>query len=144
MRELSSQLRDMGEIRGTGPSFTAQDRSRFLNALEFGYSAPSGFNGHAFTQPSPRLEANADLRRRRGARELQRARWRGPRPMKWGEGVGVRGALSVGRAGNKLDWMPMWRVLIGVNPLRLAMGELIRRHERADALARPSTAASTH
>lgn len=34
MRELSSQLRDMGEIRGTGPSFTAQDRSRFLNALE--------------------------------------------------------------------------------------------------------------
>jgi uncharacterized protein YaiI (UPF0178 family) len=34
MRELSSQLRDMGEIRGTGPGFTAQDRSRFLNALE--------------------------------------------------------------------------------------------------------------
>lgn len=34
MRELSSQLRDMGEIRGTGPTFTAQDRSRFLNALE--------------------------------------------------------------------------------------------------------------
>lgn len=34
MRELSSQLRDMGEIRGTGPSFNAQDRSRFLNALE--------------------------------------------------------------------------------------------------------------
>lgn len=34
MRELSSQLRDMGEIRGTGPSFTALDRSRFLNALE--------------------------------------------------------------------------------------------------------------
>lgn len=34
MRELSSQLRDMGEIRGTGPGFTGQDRSRFLNALE--------------------------------------------------------------------------------------------------------------
>ena len=34
MRELSSQLRDMGEIRGTGPSFNQQDRSRFLNALE--------------------------------------------------------------------------------------------------------------
>ena len=34
MRELSSQLRDMGEIRGTGPGFTAPDRSRFLNALE--------------------------------------------------------------------------------------------------------------
>ncbi len=34
MRELSSQLRDMGEIRGGGPSFSATDRSRFLNALE--------------------------------------------------------------------------------------------------------------
>lgn len=34
MRELSSQLRDMGEIRGGGPSFSAADRSRFLNALE--------------------------------------------------------------------------------------------------------------
>lgn len=34
MRELTSQLRDMGEIRGTGPAFSAQDRSRFLNALE--------------------------------------------------------------------------------------------------------------
>ena len=34
MRELSSQLRDMGEIRGTGPSFNQQDRSHFLNALE--------------------------------------------------------------------------------------------------------------
>lgn len=34
MRELSSQLRDMGEIRGGGPAFSAADRSRFLNALE--------------------------------------------------------------------------------------------------------------
>lgn len=34
MRELSSQLRDMGEIRGGGPSFSQADRSRFLNALE--------------------------------------------------------------------------------------------------------------
>lgn len=34
MRELSSQLRDMGEIKGTGPTFSAADRSRFLNALE--------------------------------------------------------------------------------------------------------------
>jgi uncharacterized protein YaiI (UPF0178 family) len=34
MRELSSQLRDMGEIKGGGPSFNQQDRSRFLNALE--------------------------------------------------------------------------------------------------------------
>lgn len=34
MRELSSQLRDMGEIKGGGPSFSQADRSRFLNALE--------------------------------------------------------------------------------------------------------------
>ncbi|WP_374378590.1 YaiI/YqxD family protein [Dongia sp.] len=34
MRELSSQLRDMGEIKGGGPAFSAADRSRFLNALE--------------------------------------------------------------------------------------------------------------
>lgn len=34
MRELNSQLRDMGEIRGGGPSFSKQDRSRFLNALD--------------------------------------------------------------------------------------------------------------
>ncbi|MBL8709946.1 MAG: YaiI/YqxD family protein [Rhodospirillaceae bacterium] len=34
MRELSSQLRDMGEIRGGGPIFSQADRSRFLNALE--------------------------------------------------------------------------------------------------------------
>jgi uncharacterized protein YaiI (UPF0178 family) len=34
MRELSSQLRDMGEIKGGGPGFSAADRSRFLNALE--------------------------------------------------------------------------------------------------------------
>ena len=34
MRELSSQLRDMGEIKDGGPAFSAADRSRFLNALE--------------------------------------------------------------------------------------------------------------
>ncbi|WP_374375920.1 YaiI/YqxD family protein [Dongia sp.] len=34
MRELSSQLRDMGEIKGGGPAFSQADRSRFLNALE--------------------------------------------------------------------------------------------------------------
>lgn len=34
MRELSSQLRDMGTIRGGGPAFSQADRSRFLNALE--------------------------------------------------------------------------------------------------------------
>lgn len=34
MRELSSQLRDMGEIKGGGPGFSQADRSRFLNALE--------------------------------------------------------------------------------------------------------------
>lgn len=34
MRELNSQLRDMGTIRGGGPSFSKQDRSRFLNALD--------------------------------------------------------------------------------------------------------------
>lgn len=34
MRELNSQLRDMGEIRGGGPAFSKQDRSRFLNALD--------------------------------------------------------------------------------------------------------------
>lgn len=34
MRELSRDLRDMGEISGAGPSFSKQDRSRFLEALE--------------------------------------------------------------------------------------------------------------
>lgn len=34
MRELSSQLRDMGEIKGGGPAFSQVDRSRFSNALE--------------------------------------------------------------------------------------------------------------
>lgn len=34
MRELNSHLRDTGEIRGGGPSFTKQDRSNFLQALE--------------------------------------------------------------------------------------------------------------
>jgi uncharacterized protein YaiI (UPF0178 family) len=34
MRELSSQLRDMGEIKGSGPAFSQRDRTNFLNALE--------------------------------------------------------------------------------------------------------------
>ena len=34
MRGLMSQLRDSGEIKGTNPSFSKQDRSRFLQALE--------------------------------------------------------------------------------------------------------------
>lgn len=34
MRELSAQLRDMGEIKGGGPAFSQRDRSNFLNALE--------------------------------------------------------------------------------------------------------------
>lgn len=34
MRELKSQLRDMGEDRGFNASFSAKDRSRFLSALE--------------------------------------------------------------------------------------------------------------
>ncbi len=34
MRELSSQLRDMGEIKGGGPTLSQADRSRFLNVLE--------------------------------------------------------------------------------------------------------------
>ena len=34
MRELKSQLRDMGEDKGYNASFTKKDRSNFLNALE--------------------------------------------------------------------------------------------------------------
>lgn len=34
MRDLMSQLRDSGEVKGFNPSFTKQDRSRFLQALE--------------------------------------------------------------------------------------------------------------
>jgi len=34
MRELSRDLRDMGEISGGGPMFSKKDRSRFLEALE--------------------------------------------------------------------------------------------------------------
>ena len=34
MRDLNSELRDTGVIRGGGPTFSKQDRSRFLNALE--------------------------------------------------------------------------------------------------------------
>ena len=34
MRDLMSTLRDSGEIRGAGPGFGKQDRSRFLQALE--------------------------------------------------------------------------------------------------------------
>lgn len=34
MRDLKSHLRETGEIRDHGPSFTKQDRSNFLQALE--------------------------------------------------------------------------------------------------------------
>lgn len=34
MRDLSAELRTTGEIKGGGPGFTRQDRSRFLQALE--------------------------------------------------------------------------------------------------------------
>ena len=34
MRDLMSELRDQGEVRGGNSGFTKQDRSRFLNALE--------------------------------------------------------------------------------------------------------------
>lgn len=34
MRDLMSHLRDTGEVKGGGPSFGKQDRSRFLQALE--------------------------------------------------------------------------------------------------------------
>ena len=34
MRDLKAQLRETGEIRDAGPSFTKRDRSRFLQALE--------------------------------------------------------------------------------------------------------------
>lgn len=34
MRDLSAQLRETGEIKGYNASFTRQDRSRFLQALE--------------------------------------------------------------------------------------------------------------
>ncbi|MGO1117100.1 YaiI/YqxD family protein [Rhodovibrionaceae bacterium A322] len=34
MRDLNAVLRDSGEIKGGGPSFSKKDRSRFLEALE--------------------------------------------------------------------------------------------------------------
>ena len=34
MRDLNRDLRDMGEINGSGKSFSREDRSRFLSALE--------------------------------------------------------------------------------------------------------------
>lgn len=34
MRDVKADLREMGEIKGHNPSFTKQDRSRFLQALE--------------------------------------------------------------------------------------------------------------
>lgn len=34
MRDLNTHLREIGEIRESGPGFTKQDRSRFLNQLE--------------------------------------------------------------------------------------------------------------
>jgi uncharacterized protein YaiI (UPF0178 family) len=34
MRDLNTHLREIGEIRESGPGFTKEDRSRFLNQLE--------------------------------------------------------------------------------------------------------------
>ena len=34
MRDLNAHLRDTGALKGSNPSFTRQDRSRFLQALE--------------------------------------------------------------------------------------------------------------
>lgn len=34
MRDLMSDLRDAGEVRGNNPAFTPKDRSQFLQALE--------------------------------------------------------------------------------------------------------------
>lgn len=34
MRDLNTHLREIGEIRESGPGFTREDRSRFLNQLE--------------------------------------------------------------------------------------------------------------
>jgi hypothetical protein len=34
MRDLMSQLRETGEVRGTNPVFTPSDRSHFLQGLE--------------------------------------------------------------------------------------------------------------
>jgi uncharacterized protein YaiI (UPF0178 family) len=34
MRDLMTHLRETGEVKGYNPSFTKQDRSRFLNELE--------------------------------------------------------------------------------------------------------------
>ncbi|MDH3231333.1 MAG: YaiI/YqxD family protein [Alphaproteobacteria bacterium] len=39
MRALKSQLRETGAIRDGGPTFTRQDRSRFLQALEHAVQA---------------------------------------------------------------------------------------------------------
>lgn len=42
MRELSRDLRDMGEISGAGPAFSKKDRSRFLEALELAVRRAAG------------------------------------------------------------------------------------------------------
>ena len=39
MRDLQSHLRETGESRGFNPSFTAKDRSKFLEALEHAVQA---------------------------------------------------------------------------------------------------------
>ncbi len=39
MRELNSHLRDTGEVSGHNPTFTRQDRSNFLQALEMAVQA---------------------------------------------------------------------------------------------------------
>ncbi len=45
MRDLNTHLREIGEIRESGPSFTKADRSRFLNQLETTMRAAKRLNG---------------------------------------------------------------------------------------------------
>lgn len=47
MRDLKTHLREIGEIREGGPSFTKQDRSRFLNQLETTMRAAKRLAGQA-------------------------------------------------------------------------------------------------
>ena len=53
LRDLSAHLRESGEIRGSGPSFTERDRIRFLDALESAVQN-SGSRG-----PAPKEETKA-------------------------------------------------------------------------------------
>ncbi|MHA7774410.1 YaiI/YqxD family protein [Roseibium sp. M-1] len=45
MRDLNTHLREIGEIRESGPGFTREDRSRFLNQLETTMRAAKRLSG---------------------------------------------------------------------------------------------------